>query len=272
MKNVEIFINSLLIMNERKLEGLGKSNIVKEIEESDITSIHKGGLMYYLRDIEDDRASIDKALKRYLKEITKDHNHFSKVALFEKVSYGIFRDAYIKVLGYCDEDEEEIKAIYDSIKLPKRSTRGSAGHDFFTPVDIYIKPGETALIPTGIRCCMLENWVLKIYPRSGLGFKHRLQLDNTVGVIDSDYYNSDNEGHIMIKITNDTKVSTELVYLSLEYNSNVALEECSDTLSSKMLHIDMGKAFAQGIFSEYGITFDDDADGIRNGGFGSTDK
>ena len=52
---------------------------------------------------------------------------------------------------------------------------------------------------------MEENWVLQCYPRSGLGFKFRLQLNNTVGIIDSDYYNSDNEGHIFAKITNDTK-------------------------------------------------------------------
>lgn len=70
---------------------------------------------------------------------------------------------------------------------------------------ITLKPGETAKIPTGIRAKMEENWVLQCYPRSGLGFKFRLQLNNTVGIIDSDYYNSDNEGHIFAKITNDTK-------------------------------------------------------------------
>ena len=92
-----------------------------------------------------------------------------------------------------------------------------------------------------------EGWVLKIYPRSGLGFKFRLQLNNTVGIIDSDYYYSDNEGHIFIKITNDSK-------------------------ENKTLEIKKGDAFAQGIFVEYGITVDDDATEIRNGGFGSTNK
>ena len=89
--------------------------------------------------------------------------------------------------------------------------------------------------------------MLKIYPRSGLGFKFRLQLNNTVGIIDSDYFGSDNEGHIFIKITNDS-------------NEN------------KTLSLKAGEGFAQGIFLPFGITTDDDADGVRNGGFGSTTK
>ena len=90
-----------------------------------------------------------------------------------------------------------------------------------------------------------EGWLLSLYPRSGLGFKFRLQLDNTVGIIDSDYYFSDNEGHIFAKITNDSR-------------------------EGKTLHIPAGTGFIQGIFTEYGITGDDDASEIRNGGFGST--
>ena len=94
---------------------------------------------------------------------------------------------------------------------------------------------------------MEENWVLKLYPRSGLGFKYRLQLNNTVGIIDSDYFYSDNEGHIFAKITNDSN-------------------------EDKTVSLEAGEGFMQGIFIEYGITFDDDATQIRNGGFGSTTK
>lgn len=136
---------------------------------------------------------------------------------------------------------------YDDIKLPKRATSGSAGYDFFIGTDLELKPGETAKIPTGIRVKIDDGWVLKIYPRSGLGFKYRLQLNNTVGIIDSDYYNSDNEGHIFIKITNDSN-------------------------EGKILSLKKGDGFAQGIFVEYGITFDDDVSDVRNGGFGSTSK
>ena len=143
--------------------------------------------------------------------------------------------------------EKAADIVYSSLKLPRRATKGSAGYDFYTPFDIKLEPGESVKVPTGIRCSMDEGWVLKIYPRSGLGFKYRLQLNNTVGIIDSDYYYSDNEGHIMIKITNDSK-------------------------DGKTVEIRAGEGFAQGIFVEYGITYDDEANEERNGGFGSTTR
>ena len=167
-----------------------------------------------------------------------------RVAKFYKVSLEQFVKDWVDTFGDTYTEEEIVK-IYDEIKLPKRATKGSAGYDFYTPIDIMLTPNHTIKIPTGIRCEMEENWVLKMYPRSGLGFKFRLQLNNTVGIIDSDYAYSDNEGHIMAKITNDTNE-----------NKNVI--------------VDAGSGFIQGIFVEYGITTDDDADGIRNGGFGST--
>ena len=138
--------------------------------------------------------------------------------------------------------EKPLKTINAAAKL---ATAGSAGYDFFAPAEFTLKPGETVKIPTGIRVEMQPEWVLKCYPRSGLGFKYRLQLNNTVGIIDSDYFYSDNEGHIFSKITNDS-------------NENKTLTIPADT------------GFMQGIFVEYGITVDDDATEIRNGGFGST--
>ena len=125
-------------------------------------------------------------------------------------------------------------------------TAGSAGYDFFLTLPIVLRPGESIKVPTGIRARMDVNWVLQIYPRSGLGFKYRLQMNNTVGIIDSDYFYSDNEGHIFIKILNDSR-------------------------EEKTLELAEGMAFAQGIFMEYGITEDDDVTESRNGGFGSTD-
>ena len=166
-----------------------------------------------------------------------------RVAEFLKVSFEQFAEGYRDSFGECDE--KLIREVYDSLKLPRRATRGSAGYDFYAPVTLTMKPGETVKVPTGIRVEMEENWVLKCYPRSGLGFKYRLQLNNTVGIIDSDYFYSDNEGHIFAKITNDT-------------NEN------------KTVEIPEGTGFMQGIFVEYGITVDDDVTSVRNGGFGST--
>ena len=90
---------------------------------------------------------------------------------------------------------------------PSRATTGSAGWWLKAPF-CFEMSGENnnEAIPTGIRVKIDEGWWLGCLPRSGLGFKFRMQFDNTMGVIDSDYYFSDNEGHIFAKITNDSKV------------------------------------------------------------------
>ncbi len=166
-----------------------------------------------------------------------------RIAQFEKVSFGQFKEGFFDTFG--QTEEEKLQEIYEEIRLPKRATAGSAGYDFYTPVPLTVRPGETVKIPTGIRVKMDPDWVLKCYPRSGLGFKYRIQLNNTVGIIDSDYYGSDNEGHIFAKLTNDSK-------------------------EGKVVELKAGAGFMQGIFVEYGITVDDDVTEVRNGGFGST--
>ena len=179
-----------------------------------------------------------------------------RIAKFEKVSFAEFEKCYSELCDVAGAAEEQntgsganrnVKAVYDEIILPRRATAGSAGYDFFSTLDVTLQPGESVKIPTGIRAYMEPGWVLMLYPRSGLGFKFRMQLANTVGVIDSDYYGSDNEGHIQIKITNDSR-------------------------DGKVLQIKEGVAFAQGVFTEYGITEDDAVDTTRNGGFGSTSQ
>lgn len=166
-----------------------------------------------------------------------------RIAKFEMVSREQFALGWVD----CFNTGMGLYDAYEAIKLPRRATKGSAGYDFYAVKEIELAPGESVKMPTGVRVKIDEGWVLKIYPRSGLGFKFRLQLNNTVGIIDSDYYFSDNEGHIFIKITNDSK-------------------------EGKTVNIKKGDAFAQGIFVEYGIVIDDDVQDIRNGGFGSTSK
>lgn len=168
-----------------------------------------------------------------------------RIAQFHRVSYEQFKEGWEDAFGR--KEEKEIRRIYERIKLPKRATAGSAGYDFFTPVELVLKPGDTVKLPTGIRVEMEQDWVLKCYPRSGLGFKYRLQLNNTVGIIDSDYFHSDNEGHIFAKITNDSR-------------------------EGKTVCLEAGAGFMQGIFVEYGITVDDCVTAVRNGGLGSTTK
>lgn len=166
------------------------------------------------------------------------------IAKFEKVSFEQFYKDFSKIF---DKQEKEIKQIYDNIHLPKRATKQSAGYDFYAPMDLEIQPGQVVFIPTGIRAKIREDYVLMLYPRSSLGFKYRMQLNNTVGVIDADYYNAQNEGHIMCKFINDSR-------------------------DNKVLTLQAGVGMIQGIFMSYGITIDDEVTEERTGGIGSTTK
>lgn len=149
-----------------------------------------------------------------------------------------------------EENFREINKLYDDIKLPKRATKYSAGYDFYVSGDTPLPSGGSAVIPTGIRwVCDKEedkNKVLQIYPRSGIGFRTGVRLMNTVGIIDADYWEGNNEGHIMVKL----------------YNPMNASFEAKD-----------GDAIVQGVITEY-HTCDDEEEIVekRTGGMGSTDK
>ena len=165
---------------------------------------------------------------------------------FEKVSFNQFAKDYRKNIR-ADILDEELKNIYEKITLPKRSTIGSAGYDFVTPAQVNLtEESNVTTIPTGIRIVMPENCFLAIVPRSGLGFKTGMRLANTVGIIDSDYQFSDNEGHIMVKLVRGFK-------------------DCQ---------IEAFDRFVQGIIMSYVSTLTDSEDEkqIRNGGFGSSGR
>ncbi len=189
----------------------------------------------------------------------------NKVSKFERVSIEEFLPIYVdlykrarRVANGIAEDNADIDILYEeeeikklalehlnSIALPKRSTKGSAGHDFYCPFKLDLQPGESIVIPTGIKVWMEEGWVLSIYPRSSYGIPYNMKLTTTVDIIDQDYYNNEkNEGHIYIYITNESK----------------------DTV----LEIDEGERFCQGIFYQFGTTIDDNTTTVRTGGSGST--
>ena len=180
------------------------------------------------------------------KEEIQNTSKKNVVATFEKVSFEQYYKDFLDTYGE-DFDRVQVKDIYDSIKLPQRGTSGSAGYDFFTPQTINLATSKVAKIPTGIRVKIDDGWFLAVMPRSGLGFKYKVQLYNTVGVIDSDYYNSSNEGHIFVKIVNDNG-------------------------ENKAMTVNKGDGFVQGIFLPYGLATDDNATAVRDGGFGSTTK
>lgn len=141
----------------------------------------------------------------------------------------------------------EIVAGYEDVaKLPTRNDKGSCGYDFHITrdYDTYVKPQETVYFETGIKACFPEDEVLMIYVRSSMGFKKQLVLSNGTGIIDSSFYNNpDNEGHIHIAITN---------------------------IGDKTQVIPPRAKIAQGIFMKYLVTDDDNAEGERVGGIGST--
>ena len=154
---------------------------------------------------------------------------------FEKISY----EQYIR-------DAVDIFCDYDEIKLPIRATAYSAGYDIFSVRSFSLGPNESILIPTGIKMMIDSDKFLLILPRSGQGFKYKVQLYNTAGVIDSDYYNNEtNEGHIWVKLYNDSP-------------------------EEKTLSISKGEAICQGIILPYYKVVDDESDKERVGGFGST--
>ncbi len=168
-----------------------------------------------------------------------------RVAKFHKVSRQQFEKDWSA--AFPEVTTAEMRRIYEGLRLPQRATKGSAGYDFFAPAAFTLNPKETLKIPTGIRVEIQEGWVLQLFPRSSLGFTYRLQFNNTVGIIDSDYFESDNEGHIFIKMMN---ASTE----------------------GKIVQLRPGDGFAQGIFLPFGICEDDAVQERRNGGFGSTNR
>lgn len=172
----------------------------------------------------------------------------NRIAGFEKVSFEQFEKDWLNTYRDKDFTRDKILDIYNGIKLPRRATKQSAGYDFFLPTDLFLESNRAINIPTGIKCWIDDGWVLNMYPRSGHGFKYGIHLANTVGVIDGDYYgNIGNEGHIFVKLVNDSILANEMT-----------LQE--------------GTAFCQGVFVPFGITTDDEVSAVRTGGFGSTSE
>lgn len=199
------------------------------------------------------------------------------VAQFEKVSLEQFKKDmhehikdYVRRYGIVDRYPELLssddtivtdemfdkfcESIYQNIKLPARATHKSAGYDFFIPFAMKLRRKENIIIPTGIRCSMLDGYSLDIYPKSGLGFKYNLKICNTIGIVDADYYDSSNEGHIMVKLEN-------VGYPGIKLGESPHIE------------FPEGKSFVQGIFHEvFQASNDEDNSELktRDGGFGST--
>ncbi len=129
------------------------------------------------------------------------------------------------------------------IKLPTRATAHSAAYDFYSPVNVTIQPNEMAMIWTDVKAHMYYDNVLIINVRSSMG-KQPIMIANTQGWVDSDYYsNVDNDGNIGFRLFN---------------------------LGDTAYEIKIGDRIGQGMFVKFGTVKNDNAKGVRSGGFGST--
>ena len=151
---------------------------------------------------------------------------------FEKVSIDEFSKYYDKKL-------------YEEYDLPKRMTSHSAGYDFFAIEGFTIKPGEIKKIPTGYKATFGNDEMLMILVRSSMGFKYNVRMTNQVGIIESDYNNIDNEGHMFVSLQNE---------------------------GDRDFVVKKGEGYAQGIFTKFLICDDDVITNERKGGLGSTNK
>ena len=155
---------------------------------------------------------------------------------FEKVSFKQFK-----------KDIVDDRELYDNYSLPMRKTKYSGGYDINSLINHELLPGESIVVPTGVKSTFKDDEILMVVIRSSLGFKYGIKLANQVGIIDADYYNNeDNEGHILVKLENTGK---------------------------QMFKINIGDRIAQGIFVKYGIVNDEEEiENTRKGGIGSTSE
>lgn len=136
------------------------------------------------------------------------------------------------------------------INMPVRKTKYSAGYDVEAAEDCVVpafKAGQApTLVKTGIIAYMPEDEYLMLCNRSSNPKKKGLVLSNGVGIVDGDYYgNPDNDGHIMFAFFN---------------------------VKAEDIEIKKGDCIGQAIFQKFGIVDNDNAEGARLGGFGSTSK
>ena len=153
---------------------------------------------------------------------------------FEKISFEQFQ-----------KDIKNDKFLYEEYKLPQRKTKYSAGYDFLAIEDFEIKPGEIKKIPTGYKSNFQNDEMLMLLVRSSMGFKYNIRMCNQVGIVESDYYNNqDNEGHLFVALQNE---------------------------GDKTFNVKKGESYAQGIFTKF-LTCGDEVSEVRSGGIGSTNK
>lgn len=195
----------------------------------------------------------------------------NKIAKFEKVSLNEFTRAMKELYPKYVFSDNELENMWRNITLPVRATKQSAGYDFFSPYEFVLRPGTAVTIPTGIRVKIDDGYAMALIPKSGIGVKSSTRLSNTIGLIDADYYGSDNEGHIMVRLEMPVEPTSKLIP---KMSGQGNLYGVDTQVVRKNLKIEADQKFVQGVFIPFGITINDDETEKedRNGGFGSTGK
>lgn len=186
------------------------------------------------------------------------------VAVFKKVSQAQFGETMRTLYPNFEFTTKIMDRMYNNIKLPSRATEGSCGYDFYAPFPFALNPGNKVWIPTGIRVEILkEDYMLMVVPKSRTA-KSSIRISNTIGIVDSDYYFADNEGHIMIVLEMSESVSSLGNGHSVFGNISINY--------TKPVEFHAGDGIAQGIFIPYGTTMGEDTSNMqkRTGGYGST--
>lgn len=187
------------------------------------------------------------------------------VAIFKKVSQRQFGETFRTLYPNFEFDTKTMDKMYNNVKIPSRATVGSVGYDFVTPFPFTLYPGAKIWIPTGIRVEILkEDWCLTMVPKSRTA-KHSIRFSNTIGIVDSDYYFADNEGHI-------------LIVMEMPKNSENMMSDSRACFGKNMINFtepvkfNAGDGIAQGLFIECGTVVGENNSQLkrRTGGWGST--
>lgn len=168
---------------------------------------------------------------------------------FEKVTLQTFKQE-LRKYGFGWMPENEIETAWNNIKIPRRATKGSAGYDVEAPIEFHILPHDKVIVPSGLKAYFPPEQIgthyLALFDRSSLSIKRGVNLTNQTAIIDSDYYGSEeNEGCMLIALTNT---------------------------NDHVVKFQAGERVVQGIICRHEVTDDDDADGIRHGGVGSSGR
>lgn len=214
---------------DKMMESLVEESneLLSKFDLSDVFVPYKGG---YPKLVHLGEGNI--ALQREDKRVDASEMNFKE--FFEKWNSVVQRNRGFEIVK---------NAPADTI-LPRRTTKGSAGYDFYAPCDIMLVPHSCSkLVFLNVKAYMQPDEKLQMYIRSSLAVKSNITLE-TSGLIDSDYYsNPDNDGNIGVKFRNN---------------------------GDEPIVITKGTRCCQGVFGKYLIADGDDVNETRQGGYGST--